>query len=373
MPAVPCARHPVRRISRGPLRRDFLELDAAAAAPATRRGAVSRLTEVDVDAVRLFLSGGSVVDWAAIAFRCTADVDRYLRTLLLDLDDPVDQRRLRYVFNEAVSYLEEHLHLKFPPALRAPADVRDVFLLASERSGFRRTQILACVILKLMHVIHHMEAADLRHRTPISEAELIRLAHAHVAAKVRELSDSGLPVTAFYGSPKSRASVITKLLAKAENVAATVFDKMRFRIVVPSPDDLVPTVAWMTREMFPFNYVIPRESHNNLVDEVALARYSPEAALAPQDDVPLTQLSAKNAHSGSSYRMINSVVDYPVRLPARVRNEAHLGRVVFLLTEFQVVDEATARDNEGGENAHHLYKARQVRTVQRRLRRGGAG
>jgi uncharacterized protein (TIGR04552 family) len=314
-----------------------------------------------------------VVDWAGVAFRSTDEVDRYLRTLLLDLDDPVDVRRLRYVFNEAVSYLEEHLHLKFPPSLRAPSDVRDVFLWAAQRSGFRRTQILACVILKLMHVIHHMEAADLRHRTPISEAELIRLAHADVARKVRALADAGLPITAFYGSPKSRASVITKLLAKAENVAATVFDKMRFRIVVPTPEDLVPTLAWMTREMFPFNYVIPRESHNNLVEEADLARFLADPAILPQGDLPLVAASAKNAHSGSSYRMINAVVDYPVRLPDSLPNEAHLGRVVFLLTEFQVVDEATARDNERGENAHHLYKGRQVRTVERRLRRGRVG
>ena len=330
------------------------------------------LRGLDADAVRLFLSGASVVDWQAVAFRSYDDVDRYLRTLLLDLDDPMDARRLRYVFNEAVSYLEEHLHLTFPAELRSPGDVRDVFLWAGDQRGFRRTQVLACVVLKLMHVIHHMEVADLRHRTPISEAELIRLAHVRVTAKVRELTEAGLRVTAFYGSAKSRASVITKLLSKAETIAATVFDKMRFRIVVPTAEDLVPTISWMAREMFPFNYVVPRESHNNLVTGEDLAPFLPDETKEPQGDQPLVKPGNKNEHSGSSYRMINAVVEIPVRLPASVRNEAHLGRVVFLLTEFQVVDEATARGNEAGDNAHHQYKYRQVAGVHRRLRRGGA-
>jgi uncharacterized protein (TIGR04552 family) len=47
-----------------------------------------------------------------------------------------------------------------------------------------------------------------------------------------------------------------------------------------------------------------------------------------------------------------------------------LGRVVFSLVEFQVVDAATARRNEEGESNHGRYKRRQSRNVLRRLSRG---
>lgn len=218
------------------MRRDVLEIDTLPPAPPRRRP----LAALDVDAVRVLLTGTSVVDWPGVRFADHDDVDRYLASMLLDMDDAADQRRLRYVFNEAVSYLEEHLHLKFPAALRSPSDVREVFLLAGHDVGFRRTQILACVILKLMHTIHHLEAADLRHRTPISEHELTQHAHARIVAGLRRLQDAGTGVVTFYGSSKSRSSVITKLLAKAENVAATVFDKLRYRIVVAHHGDLVP-------------------------------------------------------------------------------------------------------------------------------------
>ncbi len=353
------------------MRRDLLEIDTLPPAPPRRRW----LEAIDVEAIRLFLTGGSVVDWYSVAFNDHADVDRYLATLLLDVDSPIDRKRLRYVFNEAVSYLEEHLHLRFPPELRAPADVRDVFLLAGERKGFRRTQVLACVILKLMHTIHHLEAADLRFRTPISEYELNRRAHARIVTSLRHLQDAGLGVTTFYGSTKSRGSVITKLLAKAENVAATLFDKLRYRIVVAEHSDLAPTLGWMTRNLFPFNYVIPRQSHNNLLGPDDLTRWlRPGNDVEEQDELPVLRVSAKNEHSGSSYRMINAIVDFPVRLPEVPGDDRNdpFGQVVFVLAEFQVVDEVTARSNEVGENAHHRYKSRQTSVVERRLRRGAA-
>ena len=47
-----------------------------------------------------------------------------------------------------------------------------------------------------------------------------------------------------------------------------------------------------------------------------------------------------------------------------------LGRTVFALVEFQVLDRATAQANEEGENAHSLYKERQRAIVGQRLKRG---
>ena len=49
------------------------------------------------------------------------------------------------------------------------------------------------------------------------------------------------------------------------------------------------------------------------------------------------------------------------------------GQVVFVLTEFQVVDQKTAGDNEQGENAHQRYKERQHAKVRARLTRGLRG
>ena len=139
----------------------------------------------------LLLSGGSVIDWQRVAFASKESVDRFLGLHLIDLDDPVDRERLRYVFNEAMSYLEEHLHLRFPEEIRDPDDVRDIFLYASETGGFRRRQILSCVVLKLMHVIHHMESADLKFKSPVAEEELIDVAEARILRAARKMRGRG--------------------------------------------------------------------------------------------------------------------------------------------------------------------------------------
>jgi uncharacterized protein (TIGR04552 family) len=352
------------------MRFDVLELD----------NAVSRILPdltvhlADAEALRLMLSGGSVIDWHKAAFSSHEQVDQLLELHQID-ETGADRGRTRYVFNEAVAYLEEHLRVRVPADMRNPDDVRDIFLIASDTSGFRRRQVVACMILKLMHVMHHLEAADLKHRTAISEQALLDLAYAYVTSKAHEMRSSGLPLVAFHGSRKTRTSVVSKLLAKRDNVATTIFDKLRFRIIVPEPQDLVPTLVWLSRNVFPFNHTIPGQSHNNLLDPRRLEAMLDDAERddLQQDISGVRKRSTKNEFSGRSYRMINFIADIPVRLPDDVIDPGRRltnGRVVYVMVEFQVVDKATADTNETGENAHELYKRRQADRVETRLMRG---
>jgi uncharacterized protein (TIGR04552 family) len=337
----------------------------------------------DLEAVRLILHGDSVVDWHKLDLDTRDKVDRFLGLHSMDLTEERDQERLRFLFKEAVHYLEEHLSLSFPPDLRDPADVRDVFLQASRYGGFRRKQMLACAILKLMHVINHMEAADLKFQTSVSEAHLIELAERRIMVHADRMRAEGLPVVSFYGSRKTRTSVITKLLVKTDAHATTIFDKLRFRIVTATRADILPTIGWLTRNVFPFNYVIPRQSQNNLMTFAEMVRLDPRLEThahrmleAGSADGPL--VPDPNPFSGSTYRMISFIIDYPVQiddvlLGSAVRHHQLLGRIVYVMVEFQILDQETARLNEEGENAHVLYKARQRGLVAARLKKGGLG
>ena len=342
---------------------------------ASLESALPQVDLADLAAVRHILRGDSVIDWNRTWFRTTADVDRFLALHLLDMGNPDDRRRLAFVYSEAVNYLQEHLDLTFPADLRDPADVRQIFLHAGQTGGFRRRQILSCVILKLMHVINHLEAAELRFQTPLSEAIVLDLAEKRIVTAADRMRSMGPPLVAFYGSRKTRNSVITKLIAKKENTAATIFDKLRFRIVTEQPEDVVPAISWLTRNLFPFNYVIPGQSHNNLVHFREVLRQASVAALGPE----VAELDEEegggevNPFSGRSYRMVNFIVDLPVRVDhlMNVRHGPMLGRTVFAMVEFQVLDRETAQCNEEGENAHNLYKERQRAIVEKRLKRGG--
>lgn len=353
------------------MRYDILELDAAISPHLPELD----LSAGDVEALRLLLAGSSVIDWHKAAFADLDEVDCLLRQHRLDPDDPADMQRLRYVFNEAVAYIEEHLHVRVPDALRNPSDVREVFMLASNVEGFRRTQVVACMILKLMHVMHHLEAADLKHRTAISEQKLLDLTSEYITSKAHEMRASGMPMVAFHGSRKTRTSVVSKLLAKRDNVATTIFDKLRFRIVVPEESDLVSTLTWLIHNVFPYNHVIPGQSHNNLLDPATLPDLlDDDERESLQADAEAVRLATtKNEFSGRSYRMINFIADVPVVLPDEMLSPGQrltTGRVVYVMVEFQLVDQRTASANEEGENAHELYKKRQAERVEMRLRRG---
>jgi uncharacterized protein (TIGR04552 family) len=357
------------------LSRDILSIDRSTESVLDRLEIDLR----DLESAHMVLRGDSVIEWHKLDLDTLEKVDRFLALHLLDMEDELDRERLRFLFNEAVNYLEENHQLAFPPKLRDPDDVRQVFLAASNYKGFRRTQILACAILKLMHVINHMEAADLKFQTSVSEAHLIELAERRVVEAADRMRQEGFPLVAFYGSRKTRSSVITKLLVKTEAHATTIFDKLRFRVVTETPDHILPAIVWLTRHVFPFNYVIPGQSHNNLRSFVDMLSIRPEVGpLLPSlqfnlRDEPLVQ--EPNPFSGSTYRMVNFIVDFPVRIDHFLGDRdpvQHLllGRIVYVMVEFQILDAATAFANEQGENAHTIYKTRQRKVVSKRLKRG---
>ena len=332
----------------------------------------------DLEAIRLLLRGSSVIDWNRANFRSYEEVDRFFSLHHFFLEDSDDLQRIYGLHRSAVTYLEEHLGLRFPTELRDPQDIRELFLLASIKQGFSRYQILACVILKLMHVLHHLDAAELRFQIPLSEAALLDETAKQIEKAAQRMMSSNLSVKAFYGNRKSRNSIITKLLAKRENIAATVFDKLRFRIITEGVEDILPTLVWLSRELFPFNYVIPNQSNNSLVSfrEMIDSEYLDALrviltsnGIDSKDELNEDQ---KNTFSGDSYKIINFIVDIPVRIDHLVSlSDNSLGKVVFVMVEFQVLDQHTSQHNEEGENAHVFYKTRQLKQVKARLRMGG--
>lgn len=330
-------------------------------------------TRLDADAVAIALRGGSVVDWTRVSFREIEEVYAFLKLWHCDVTQQAWAReRLRYLYNQALNYLEENLLYNIPASVRHLEDVPQAFLLASNRRGFNRDQITFCAVLKLMHVINHLEMQELRNQCPIRELDLIGLANDMVLHRARRCRALGYPVEAFYGNRKTRPSVYQKLLEKRESTAVTVFDKLRFRIVTTTKADIAPVISMLFRTLIPFPAVIPGESHNNLLSDDDLLRITPDHASIRALLERMPAAGSGNTASGAVYRAINFVVGLPVRvydLPHTVipRHRWLLGEAVPVLAEFQVVDAETNRLNETGDNRHDLYKQRQLRRVYTRL------
>ena len=181
---------------------------------------------------------------------------------------------------------------------------------------------------------------------------------------------------------KIAVSILTKLLAKKESIAADVYDKLRFRMITHTEDQLVFAMRELTQRLIPFNYVIPGQSVNDIIRiretldrSAALRRFLPEItdlAAVAADKKP----SPMNEFSGPGYRVINFVADLPVRMDrflCRTPDDplfSENGTIVFVLTEFQIIDARTAENNESGENSHDKYKERQAARVRARLMHG---
>lgn len=334
----------------------------------------------ELERIRLILRGSSVVDWRRMHFQTRDEVDRFLRLCQINTANFEDEAWSRVVLCDAVDYLRKTYKYKVNAAVANPTEIHDLLLLASGVKGSPQHRRIACIVLKVMHVIQHIEGRDLLHRLAVSEVALSRSVVDKVLGVADLIRHRGLAVVEFAHSIKTRESLVTKLLAKRETVAAQIYDRTRFRIITQTQADILPVLYFLTQHLFPFNFVVPGQTENTLVsfrqvldENPHLQQYAQELHLdlGYEDREDRT----RNSFSGSSYRALNFVVDLPVRMDAYLplpENDVRerKNRIVFTLVEFQIMDEQTSLQNEQGENAHKLYKHRQKRRVLRRLSRG---
>lgn len=334
----------------------------------------------ELEQLRLVLRGDSVVDWRYLNFASRTQVDDFLKLHLLDHEDPNDRALMRRLLKEAVDYLRSTYHYRLADAVAEPYEVQDLFLYASGRHPRRPGlyQKLACIILKVVHVIHHMEGRELLFRTPIAPSVLARMVDERIMQTFSEMKKRGLPIVEVSGSIKTQHSLITKLIAKRDTVAAQVYDKVRYRIITREREDVVLVLDYLMRALFPFTLVVPSQTENSLIDfEKLVSDNEHLRALGPKLHLPIKPerdvSRTMNPFSGKSYRVLNFVVDMPARIDAFLSPDdprPDRPRTVFSWVEFQMMDLATAIENERGENSHECYKARQREKVLRRLSKG---
>ena len=321
----------------------------------------------EINQVRLLLRGDSVIDWHRLDFESPHEVRRLLALNGLDLDDLEDARRLAQLRTQGVRYIRETLRLRLDEHIARDVAPEELLLIAS---GKGRGQRQACLLLKVMHILHHLDARELRTMLAVSDTELFAMIEESVAMMFDELRAAGVPVVEFAWSRKTRSSLLTKMLIKKQTSAARVFDRLRFRLIVENHEDLERTLHVMLHRCIPFNYVVPLETVNTLVnpsdlDARALDQQSlPNGSISPAD-------ATHNEFSSAAFRMLNFVADLPVRVDDLLWSNNDIGRqrgrVVFVLAEFQVLDKTTAEANETGESRHDEYKQRQHQRVKERL------
>jgi hypothetical protein len=315
---------------------------------------LDEFTQADLESVRLILRGDSVIDWRHLEFASDEQIREFLASQEIRSDDAADCARMEHVKGEAIAYLRRQFDYPIPRPVER-ATVPELIILAA---GKGHRAMCACTILKCMHIIHHLDGRELLFVLPMSDQEVFHIVEEKVYRVIGGMLAGGFPIIEFVGGRKNKDSLITKLLSKQETIAAQIFDKLRFRIVTRTREDIFPILQYLTKKLFPFNYVVPGQSINSIFSD--------------DDYTP-----SDNQFSAEEYRIIHFVVDMPVRLPKRILDRAPpvatpLGDVIFVICEFQIVDRDTETHNELGEASHAKYKERQKKAVMRRLQLGGS-
>lgn len=331
-------------------------------------------TVPDLEAVRILLRGDSVIDWHRLNFTAPEEVHSFLRVHEFDPNNASDMAHVAGVQRDAIAYLRRHFDYPIPRPVEE-LNFEELCLLAS---GKGHRQMCACAILKCMHIIHHLQGRELLFGLPLSHQEVYQLVEQKVYRVLGGMLASGFPVNEFMGGRKEKDSLYTKLLSKRDTIAAEIYDKLRFRIVTRTRDDIFPVLQHLTQELVPFNYVIPGQSISSIFGFRAYCESHPHlGAMLPQmqagPDVDV--VANDNVFSGQSYKVVHFVVDMPVRVPDAVLRRApsgtaSLGPVVFVVCEFQLIDRDTEASNELGDASHDQYKERQKKAVVRRLQIG---
>lgn len=329
----------------------------------------------DLESVRLVLRGGSVLDWHRLNLQSEAEVAALAGIHELDLSVEQDRQYAQSIQDQAIQYLRRNFNFPIPKPVET-ASWTELVLLASRSGGHR--QQCACTILKTMQIINHMAGRELLFRLPVSDRDLFHLVEEKVYRVVGHMLSHGFPITEFIGGRKNLDSTYTKLLSKPESTAVAIYDKLRFRIVTQRRSDLLPVLLYLSERLFPFNYVVPKQSTNTIFHFRSFCEEHPHLkTLVPHFQGKEDELLAgiENRFSDPDYRTIQFVTDVPVRVPPHLLELAPpgsepLGKVVYMLCEIQLLDAETEAANERGRANHKAYKQRQLESVFRRLRLG---
>jgi len=319
----------------------------------------------NIEIIRSVLNGESILDWQKLHFVNEQEVIDFLKLNEIDIESQRDLNRLNFVYKNALEYLRE-VHKIYVPSYFNDKNPIEVFLIASSLKP-SRDSMYSCSILKVMNIINHIDSQDLMNRTPIKHSILANKVKEKLTFHIEKMKELNYPEFVFEWSVKERSSIISKFLTKKEGIVAKLFDRIRFRVITNTKEEIVPVLYYFFNYLFPYNYVIPNETRNNLI---TLSEKVQSPTLS--DLIKEVKATAENQFSGPSYKVLNFIVDIPITLDDLLilpNNEAfaNFAYYIYMIVEVQILDKETAENNEKGENSHHLYKERQKKSILKML------
>lgn len=321
----------------------------------------------------------------------------YLKTYGYDCDVEADRDRLWQIHSRAVIYIRTQLLRDgevIPEEVTDPkilGEISHLLLLASSQDqnsdpGLHRW---ACALLRVMHVISQLQNDLFNYFSIEIQEEIFRPYRQYIqkdlasGIKLNGGADGdSIPLQKFEIKPfKDSDSAITKLLAKPDEVAFGLMDKIGVRFVTSSLYDVFRVMRFLVSNhvISPAN-VIPSQSNNTLfpvdifLDVVAGLPQVEDLDIATIDQMLHERLAREadkakflekhNAFTSPDYRFIKFITRQLVRV---THPETQRSFSFFYPYEVQILDYEHYLRALSGPASHDEYKARQRQRARTRV------
>jgi uncharacterized protein (TIGR04562 family) len=343
--------------------------------------------EFDPEVFQSLIGGRAVVETPRLGLKSKEEAYAYLKTYGYDMEVETDREKLWAIHSRAVIYIRTQL-LKEGESIpdeisdsKQLGDIANLLLWSSLRDSTEESlHRWSCALLRVMHVISQLHN-DLFNYFSLEIQEEIFRPYRQVVQKDANGSrlyagpeGDTVPLQKFDIKPfKDSDSAITKLLAKPDEVAFGLLDKIGVRFVTPSMYDVFRVMRFLVvnHVVSPAN-VIPNQSNNTLypvnlfLDVMEGLPRTAEMDPAELDKILSSRLEkdmakAKflekhNTFTSKDYRFIKFITRQLVRV---THPETQKSFSFFYPYEVQILDYEHYLRSLSGPASHEEYKARQ--------------
>lgn len=351
--------------------------------------------QFDPGVLQTLVGGTPALEIQNLNIRSLDEAHHFVRAYGYDLTKEEDREHLWRCYRRAVNYIRSHLLREgenIPEILADPHQMKDLanlLIYASTREVRQNSlQHWACAILKVMHVLVHLEN-DLfsQFSSDIQEQILEPLKRQVYKDPIAGTwlggpqDDGRIQLEKFViKSFKSSESSINKLLAKPSAVAFTILDKVGVRFVTRYLVDVFRVLRFLQEHhLISYPHVIANESNNTIyplnvflevMDGFSKGR---EYKLAEVDErlrerlrrvgQDARYLKKPNIFSSGDYRFLKFITRRLVHIDLPGVRKLSF----FYPYEVQIMDIETYTENLNGPSSHDQYKLRQKQMARQRI------
>lgn len=357
--------------------------------------------EFDPEVFHSLIGGRAVIETPRLNLKSQAEAYAYLKSYGYDLDVEADREKIWAIHSRAVVYLRTQLLHDgevLPNEIADPrslADISNLLLIASVRNSAEHSlHRWACALLRVMHVISQLQNDLFNHFSLEIQEEIFRpyrrfvhkdasgAMQLSVAATDAESPGETIPLQQFDIKPfKDSDSAITKLLAKPEEVAFGLLDKIGVRFVTTCLFDVFRVMRFLiNNHVISAANVIPNQSNNTLfpinlflevIETLPRMTEQPSAELDAILNARLESqatrarfLEKHNHFTSRDYRFVKFITRQLVRVTLPETQKAFS---FFYPYEVQILDHSHYLRSLTGPASHDEYKARQRARARERV------